>query len=53
LFVGSIASAVKGMTATSKLPPTNHLESEFNLQAASALKKPALAKETCVTVALW
>jgi len=53
LFVGSIAMTVKGMTDTNKLPPTNHLESELNLQASSELKNPTLAKETCVTVALW
>ena len=53
LFVGSITRAVKGMTDTSKPPPINHLESDLNFQAASALKKPTLAKVTCVTVALW
>src|SRR5215203_2040279 len=53
LFVGSIATAVKGMTDTSNPPPINHLVSSLNLQATSALKKPTLAKETCVTAALW
>ena len=41
------------MTDTSNPPPINHLESDLNLQATNALKKPILAKETCVTVALW
>jgi len=44
---------VKGMIDTSNPPPINHLESSLNFQATSALKKPTLAKETCVTVALW
>ena len=52
LFVGSITRAVKGMTDTSNPPPISHLASDLDLQATSALKKPATAKETCVTVAL-
>src|SRR3712207_8182942 len=48
LFVGSITKAVKGMTDTSKAPPISHLESDLSIQATNALKKPVLARETCV-----
>jgi hypothetical protein len=53
LFVGSIARAVKGMTDTSNPPLISHLGSDLSRHATNALKKPALAKKTCVTVALW
>ena len=52
LFVGSIAKSVNGMTEPSSPPPISHLESDLNRHATIALKKPVLAKETCVTVAL-
>ena len=52
LFVGSITRAVKGTTDTSNPPPNSHLASDLDLHAIKALKKPATAKETCVTVAL-
>ena len=52
MFVGSITRAVKGMTDTSNPPPISQLVSDLDLQAINALKKPKIAKETCVTVAL-
>jgi hypothetical protein len=44
--------AVKGTTDASNPPPSSHLASDLDLQATSVLKKPAIANETCVTVAL-